>query len=353
MRQFLRHEMLRDLLTPRTVNSVSAIHEARGRISGLSEAEQNARGDILESLRDIALIQSTESSNRIEGIRTSDFRLKELVAEKTMPHNRDEQEIVGYRDVLSLIHEQHEFIPVTANVLLQLHRDLFAQTGLQFGGHWKDSDNAIVEISADGSRRVRFQPTPAIETPEAVGNLCDAYREVAAHSKFDPLIIAPVFVFDFVSIHPFNDGNGRMSRLLLLLLLYKAGYSVGRYISIEKAIENSKQTYYETLKACSANWHQGENAYGPFVEYILGTILSAHRELEDRLLIALDHPTNKAQRIKETIARHIGAFSKSDLQSELPDISQITIERTLKAMLEQGLLQKIGAGRGTRYVKAN
>lgn len=226
------------LLTPRTTTLLSAIHEAKGRQS----VQAAIRPDLLNTLIAVARIQSTNASNRIEGISTSDKRLNALVAGKTTPHNRAEEEITGYRDVLATIHESHDYIPPTPNTILQLHRDLFRYTGLAFGGHFKDSDNAIIERDATGKQIIRFTPPNALITPELIERACAAYTEAIQDGHIDPLLATAMFTFDFTCIHPFNDGNGRMSRLLTLLLLYRNGYQVGKYISIEHLIERTKDT---------------------------------------------------------------------------------------------------------------
>lgn len=239
----------KDLLTPDIVALLTQIHEFKGQQNLFIEQQ----ADTLIQLVEIAKIQSTEASNKIEGIYTSDERLKMLVKDKTTPRTRDEQEIAGYRDVLATIHESHDFIPIKPTWILQLHRDLYKFSGLTFGGNYKNADNVIAEEDKEGNKYVRFQPVEAWETPEAMERLCKAYNEIVAENKGDLLLIIPMFILDFLCIHPFNDGNGRMSRLLTLLLLYRSNYTVGKYISIEKLIEQSKETYYEALKDSSMN----------------------------------------------------------------------------------------------------
>ena len=336
---------LTSLLSPNIVATIASIHEIKGR----QHVRKQLKPAAFDSLRETAMVQSTGSSNRIEGISTSDARLKALVAQKTMPRDRSEQEIVGYRNVLSMIHENHEFIPITGNVILQLHRDLFAQTGLSFGGHWKDVDNVIVETATNGVRQVRFRPTSALETPAAIDQLCAAHAKVTRREAIDPLIIAAVFTFDFVSIHPFNDGNGRMSRLMTLLLLYKAGYSIGAYISLEQEIESSKVTYYEALRKSSAGWAAGQNDYAPIVEYLLGIVLGAYRKLDDFAQPLIGNRTSKLKRVESAAREKLGAFTKADLVACLPDISTTTVERALGTMLKSGKIAKTGNGRGTKY----
>ena len=281
MRTYDYSKKWQQLLTPEIVTMLSQIHEFKG--------EQNlfieAKSDALTQLVEIAKIQSTDASNKIEGIYTSDERLKNLVLNKTMPRTRGEQEIAGYRDVLATIHDSYEFIPVRPSIILQLHRDLYKFSGKSIGGAYKNSDNIIAEEDAEGNRFVRFQPLPAWETPEAIEQICNAFNDVMSRGEADPLLIIPMFILDFLCIHPFNDGNGRMSRLLTLLLLYKAGYLVGKYISIEKVIETSKDTYYEALQSSSQDWHEEKNDYAHFVRYMLGVILSAYREFSERVKV--------------------------------------------------------------------
>ena len=308
MRTYDYSKKWRQLLTPEIVTMLSQIHEFKG--------EQNlfieAKSDALTQLVEIAKIQSTDASNKIEGIYTSDERLKNLVLNKTMPRTRGEQEIAGYRDVLATIHDSYEFIPVRPSIILQLHRDLYKFSGKSIGGAYKNSDNIIAEEDAEGNRFVRFQPLPAWETPEAIEQICNAFNDVMGRGEADPLLIIPMFILDFLCIHPFNDGNGRMSRLLTLLLLYKAGYIVGKYISIEKVIETSKDTYYEALQSSSQDWHEEKNDYAHFVRYMLGVILSAYREFSERVKVLTTSGMSKPDRIREIIKDTLGKITKTE-----------------------------------------
>ena len=258
MRNYDLQNKWQKLLTPDIVALLTQIHEFKG--------EQNlfieAHSDTLTQLVEIAKIQSAEASNKIEGIYTSDERLKKIVLDKTTPRTRNEQEIAGYRDVLATIHESYEYIPLRPSMILQLHRDLYKFSGMSIGGSYKNADNVSAETDAQGNRFIRFQPVPAWETAEAMEMACQAYDQ-AVQSGANPLLIIPMFILDFLCIHPFNDGNGRMARLLTLLLLYRSGYIVGKYISLEKVIEQSKETYYETLQQSSFGWHENENDYAP------------------------------------------------------------------------------------------
>lgn len=332
------------LLSPDIVRYLTQIHEFKGQQNLLMEAN----ADFLTNLLEIAKIQSTEASNRIEGIITTDDRLKQIVREKTMPRTRSEREIAGYRDVLSSIHENYDYIYPRPGYILQLHRDLYKFTGRSIGGSYKNSDNVIAEEHPDGTKTVRFEPVPAWETAETVNNLCDAFAQ-ALNSEMDPLLLIPMFILDFLCIHPFNDGNGRMSRLLTLLLLYRAGYFVGKYISIEKLITDSKETYYEVLQESSNNWHEGSNDYAPFVEYMLGILIAAYRDFEARMELLADKSLSKPDRVREIIKDHLGKITKSEIMEQLPDVSQVTVQRALNDLVKNGTIQKVGGGRYTAY----
>lgn len=334
------------LLTPEIVTMLSQIHEFKGEQNLFIEAQS----DTLTQLVEIAKIQSTEASNKIEGIFTSDERLKKLVTNKTNPRSRNEQEIAGYRDVLSTIHDSYEFIPVRPSIILQLHRDLYKFSGKSIGGVYKNADNVIAEEDNEGNRFVRFQPIPAWETPDAIEALCDAFDDAIARNEADPLLIIPMFILDFLCIHPFNDGNGRMSRLLTLLLLYRAGYIVGKYISIEKVIETSKDTYYEALQSSSQGWHEEENDYAHFVRYMLGVILSAYRDFSSRVRVLTTSGMSKPDRIREIIKDTLGKITKTEIMQKCPDISQVTVQRTLNDLVKSGDIIKIGGGRYTSYI---
>ena len=333
------------LLTPEIVSLLTQIHEYKG--------EQNlfieAKADALTQLVEIAKIQSTEASNKIEGIYTSDERLKNLVSNKTTPRTRNEQEIAGYRDVLSTIHENHDYIPVRPAIILQLHRDLYKFSGRVYGGFYKGGDNVIAEEDSNGNKRVRFTPVSAFETPDAIDEICSTLDEMLTESEVDPLLIIPMFILDFLCIHPFNDGNGRMSRLLTLLLLYRAGYIVGKYISIEKMIEETKETYYEALQNSSVDWHEGKNDYIPFVQYTLGVVVAAYREFSSRVKLIATSNMSKPERIREIIKETLGKITKTEIMQKCPDISQVTVQRALNDLVTSGEILKIGGGRYTAY----
>lgn len=345
MREYNYEKIWPNLLTPDIVALLTQIYEYKG--------EQNlfieAKTDALTQLIEIAKIQSTEASNKIEGIYTSDERLKKIVRDKTMPRTRNEQEIAGYRDVLATIHESHDFIPPKPTMILQLHRDLYKFSGLSIGGSYKNADNVIAEEDGQGNKFVRFQPVAAWETPEAVERLCKAYEDIIGAGKADPLLIIPMFILDFLCIHPFNDGNGRLSRLLTLLLLYRSGYIVGKYISIETLIERSKETYYEVLQQCSDDWYERKNDYAPFVKYMLGIVVSAYREFETRVQCLTTSGLSKPDRVREVIKGTLGKITKTEIMQRCPDISQITVQRALNDLLKNDEIIKLSGGRYTSY----
>ena len=346
MRKFNYKNEYAKLLTPDIVNVLTVIHEFKGEQTLFLEA----KSDLLTQLLEIAKIQSTEASNRIEGIITTDERLKLIVREKTMPKTRSEKEIAGYRDVLTTIHESYDYIPPRSSMILQLHRDLYKFSGMSIGGDFKNSDNVIAEKQTDGTQRVHFQPVSAWETTETMDRVCDEFIKSVNDPEMDPLILIPMFILDFLCIHPFNDGNGRMSRLLTLLLLYRSGYIVGKYISIEKLITDSKETYYEVLQESSYEWYEGTNDYLPFVRYMLGVIAAAYREFSSRVKLLSTGGFTKAERIRELIKDHLGKITKAEIMELCPDISQATVQRTLAELLAKGEIIKIGGGRYTSYV---
>ena len=337
----------KNLLTPEVVALLTRLHECRGRQDLFIEAE----ADVLTALLEVAKIQSTDASNRIEGIYTTDERLRAIVQDKVQPRNRNEEEISGYRDVLAIIHESYEYIAPRPNNILQLHRNLYSFSSSAVGGVYKNSDNIIAEKHADGTETVRFRPVPAFQTPDAMEQLCSSYNEAIEAGTYDPLVLMPMFILDFLCIHPFNDSNGRMSRLLTLLLLYRAGFIVGKYISIEKLIEKSKDSYYEALQASSQNWHENGHDYLPFLKYMLGVLVKAYNEFEDRVAYLRYRKMSKPERIKAVIDRTPGKITKKEIVQACPDISLTTIERTLADLVSTGYIDKVGSGRQTAYVK--
>ena len=345
MRAYEYDNKWKDLLEPDIVSLLTTIHEYRGKEALFMEAKR----DVLDQLVEVARIQSTDASNRIEGIYTSDDRLRKIVMDKTAPKSRNEREIAGYRDVLTTIHENYEYIPVKALSILQLHRDLFKYSGTNIGGNYKATDNEITEVDSEGNKTVRFQPVPAWETSDSVFQLCKAYNDIVGKPDVDPLLIIPMFILDFLCIHPFSDGNGRMSRLLTLLLLYKCGYNVGKYISIEKVINDNREAYYEELQKSSTGWHEENNDYIPFVRYLLGIIVAAYRDFSSRVSLLSLQGLSKKEIIREVIKDNMGRITAAEIMEKCPDISHITVQRALKELMDNGDIIKIGGGRYTSY----
>ena len=345
MRNYDYQEKWKKLLTPQVVVYLTTIHEYKGEQRLIA----SRHADILNDLVNVAKIQSTESSNKIEGIYTSDDRLKKIVLDKTMPRSRNEREIAGYRDVLNIIHENNEHIPVRSTFILQLHRDLYKFENTGIGGAFKSADNLIEEEDAEGNKFIRFSPVPAWETSESIDRLCEAYHYAVNNTEADPLLLIPMFVLDFLCIHPFRDGNGRMSRLLTLLLLYKSEYIVGKYISIETLIDATKESYYDALQESSQKWHEEENDYLPFVTYLLGILAAAYREFFNRTRLIEEKKIAKPSRVAEEIRNHIGTITKSEIMDKVPGVSQTTIQRTLAELIKQRKIIKIGNGRYTKY----
>lgn len=328
---------------------VAKIHEFKGK----QELYIRQKPVELERLVEVAKIQSTEASNQIEGIVTTKSRLKQLMEDKTTPRNRDEKEILGYRNVLNLVHENHDYISVTPNYILQLHGELLKHTAFSYGGKFKTTPNEIAKTFPDGTKEVIFKPLEPYETPDAVAAICEQYQSALAAEIIDPLILIPCFVLDFLCIHPFNDGNGRMSRLLTLLLLYKNGYMVGKYISIEKAIADTKESYYDALAVSDQDWIHGTNDPKEFIKYMLGIILSCYREFETRIRVAWDNGSKSTSYdiVKQYALSRIGTFTKQDVLSGCPSLGSSSVEAALKKMVDEGVLKRIGAGRKTHYAR--
>ena len=325
---------------------VAQVHEYKGR----QQALLRQRAAELDKLVEIAKVQSTEASNEIEGIRTTNTRLKQLCADKTTPRNRDEKEIMGYRDVLNTIHENYEYIPLRSNYILQLHRDLYQYSEKSIGGKFKNTQNYISATDGNGNTFVLFTPLSPYETPDAIGQICDSYNRVMDTQEIDPLILIPVFIHDFLCIHPFNDGNGRMSRLLTTLLLYRSGYFVGRYISLESKIARNKNLYYDALEACQGGWHEGTDDPTPFIKYLLAVILAAYREFDERMeLVEGKRPALEV--VRQATERKLGKFTKADMIEMCPTLSKTSVESSIKKLVDEGFLVKHGSGRATFYTR--
>ena len=326
------------------LNYIGLIHEYKGR----QQLYLEQKPEELDRLVELAKIQSTEASNEIEGIITTNSRLKQLMNNKTTPKNRNENEILGYRHALNLVHESFEYIPIRSNFILQLHKEMYQFMDVSFGGKFKDTPNEIDAVYPDGHKELIFKPLEPFETPEAINDLCEEYNKVINKFNIDPLIAIPVFIHDFLCIHPFNDGNGRMSRLLTTLLLYKSGYLVGKYVSLEKKIQITKQEYYQALSQSSKNWSENENDETPFIKYLLGTILAAYRDFEDRVNV-VSKKMNSFEMVEKAVNSKLGKFTKSDIMELCPEIGRASIENALKKLCDDGIIEKHGAGRSTFY----
>lgn len=325
---------------------VAQIHEYKGR----QEIYLKQKPAELDRLIEIAKIQSTEASNEIEGIRTTNTRLKQLVTDKTTPHNRDEEEIMGYRDVLNTIHENFEYIPIRPNYILQLHRDLYQYSHKSIGGTFKNTQNYISAVDSEGREFVLFTPLAPYETPPEIEEICESYNRIINTQEVDALLLIPVFIHDFLCVHPFNDGNGRMSRLLTTLLLYRSGYVIGRYISLESKIAKNKDIYYDVLQECQNGWNEGMDDPTPFIKYLLQTILSAYRDFEERIdLVSEKLPA--IEMVRRAVYNKIGKFTKSEIMELCPTLSKASIESSIKQLVEKGLLVKHGSGRTTFYTR--
>ena len=306
---------------------------------------------IFTELEAVAKIQSIKSSNAIEGIVTSDERIAAIVNQNSAPLNHNEAEIAGYRDALNEIHSGYEHIDFRQRDILRLHEVMMGFTGYEYGGKYKTDDNVILEVDADGNRRVRFCPTPASETPEAMEQLELAYFDARCDANINQLLLIPCVILDFLCIHPFRDGNGRMSRLLSLLLLYKTGFDAGKYVSFEEQINNYKAYYYEALRQSSAGWDTNENSYCPFMENFLSTLYMCYKELDKRFAVVNGKKVTKKARIEATVLSSLTPISKAEICKILPDVSPTTVEAVLGEMVRAGAVKRIGAGRASRYIK--
>lgn len=346
MREFNYLKLMELSLPVNIYHTIAKIHEYKGK----QELYVKNYPDVLDKMIDVAKIQSTKSSNAIEGIYTNDARLNELMNKKTEPGNRNEEEIAGYRHVLDIIHENYAYIEFNKNDILTLHNQLYSYSYVNYKGKFKTLDNTIMEVDALGNRKVRFQPVSSFETENYFDKMVEAYNK-AVKENIPALILIPVLIHDFLCIHPFDDGNGRMSRLLTLLLLYKFGYFVGRYISIEMLIEESKESYYEELQRSSEKWHTGKNDEIPFIRYMLGVLLKAYEECDDRFNLIGNEKLTSPERVLSVIQRSLEPLSKKDIMILCPDISQRTIERALKELYDNSKIKQVGSGRSTKYIK--
>lgn len=345
MREFDYKKYLDAQWNSEIVSYIGQIHEYKGR----QDFYLKQKPQELSKLIEVSKIQSTESSNKIEGILTTSTRIRQLMSEKTSPKNRDESEILGYRDVLNTIHENYEYIPIRPSYILQLHRDLYKYSYSSTGGKFKNVQNYINVKTTGGSEYVLFTPLSPSETPVAMESLCQNYNKVSATGKLDELILIGIFIYDFLCIHPFLDGNGRMSRLLTTLMLYKSSYQISKYISLEKIIEQTKDGYYEALREISRDWYEGTNDYSVFIKYLLKIILRAYRELDERIeLVAEKLPAYEM--VKKVVENMLGSFTKKEVLERCPIIGSSSVETALKKLKDEHVIKSIGVGRTTRYI---
>ena len=329
-----------------TLGLIAAIYKECGK----QELYLKQRPDELEKLVEIAKIQSTEASNAIEGIVTTNTRIKQLVEEKTAPRNRDEQEIAGYRDVLSIIHASYDAIPLSKNYILQLHKIMYSHMHNPMAGQTKNVQNYISATFPDGHSKILFTPLAPFETPEALDRICEEYNKVIGNMELEALIAIPIFIHDFLCIHPFNDGNGRMSLLLTTLLLYRSGFYVGKYISLEAKIAKNKDLYYAALSRAQHGWHEGTEDVVPFIKYLLGTILASYKDFGDRFAI-VEEKLPAIEIVRKASLNIIGRFTKQDIREQCPSLSLSSVEGALRKMVAAGELKREGAGKATRYIR--
>ena len=347
MRKF-DYSFLKDGLLPaKLINLTSGIYSLKTMVNSRKDEFKK----IFTELEAIAKIQSIKSSNAIEGIVTSDERIKEIINGNSAPLNHDESEILGYRDALNQIHSNYSHIEFCKQDILSLHELMMSYAGYEYGGKSKDSDNVIMEIDSLGNRKVRFRPTPAAKTKEAMEQLTLAYADASNDANINQLLLIPCVILDFLCIHPFRNGNGRMSRLLSLLLLYKNGFDAGKYVSFEEQINHYKDYYYEALRASSDKWEENKNSYFPFIENFLSTLYMCYKELDKRFAIVYGGKLTKKARIEGTVLNSLIPLSKAEICKILPDVSLTTIEFVLSEMYKKGLITKIGASRSTRYIR--
>lgn len=329
-----------------TLSLIAAIYKEAGK----QELFLAKSPESLDRLVEIAKIQSTEASNAIEGIVTTNLRLRQLVEEKTTPKNRAEEEIAGYKDVLSLIHESYEAIPLSKNYILQLHKILYNHMNNPIAGRTKDVQNYISATYPDGSSRILFTPLEPYETEEALERICEEFNRAVGNMELEPLLAIPIFIHDFLCIHPFNDGNGRMSRLLTTFLLYRNGFFVGKYISLEAKINKHKDLYYKALQESQHGWHEGKEDFMPFVKYLLGIILSAYKDFEDRMEI-VEPKLSAKEMVRKAVLQKIGYFTKQDIRELCPSLSISSIEGGLRKLVSEGAIRREGQGKSIRYTR--
>ena len=309
------------------------------------------KDDALNALKKQALIESSQYANTIMGRVATTDRVRALVNNSAVPENKPEEEIAGYREVLSTIYQNYSSIVICPQTILQLHKQLFGYSASVEGGKFKDTNDLLFEICDDGKKMERFRTVSAENTEKALTELCKNFNEAIMAGTYDPLLLISQFALDFLCIHPFHEGSGRISRLLILLLLYKAGFFAGMYVSLERILEKSRDVYYDALRRCVNGWHENSNNYLPFVRYFLGLFLKVYRDFNERVVSNKKGSLTKADRIWMVFEKKMGQVRKSDILAFCPDVSQTTIERALSDLLKQKMIIKVGNGRGAAYIK--
>ncbi|MDR1851008.1 MAG: Fic family protein [Mycoplasmataceae bacterium] len=347
MKTFNYHKLKYTKLSMKTLSYIAIINKYVGKF----ELFNKQKPELLTKLNELAKIQSIDFSNKIEGISTNNSRLRKIVEDEVKPKTRDEKEIAGYRDALDIIYTAYDIIKISPNYILQLHKILFSHSEKPHQGKFKNVDNYIQEKKQDGSEVIRFKPLSFSETPNAIEQICEQYNNELKKGEIEKLILIINFILDFLCIHPFIDGNGRLSRILTLLLMLQNGYFVGKYISIEKIIDSNKDMYYETLKLSSKKWYYTDNDSSDFIDYMLFVISEAYKTLEKRSHTDKLIKKTKPQMVKELFDNTLGWLTKQKIMEHLPMVSKITIEKTLSQLLKSGYIRKDGINKLTKYIK--
>ena len=316
---------------------------------GKQELYTRQSPQILKTLVEMALIESAESSNRIEGVTVDRARLKPLIIGHARPRDRSEEEVAGYRKALDWIHRKHESLEISPEVILELHRLSRGEAG--DAGEWKKRDNEIVRKNPDGSMDVIYKATRAAETSKAIEQTCRLYHHSIDQLKYPSIYAIACLVLDFLCIHPFRDGNGRVSRLLTILALYHHGYSVGKYISLERIVEQTKETYYESLNKSSQEWHKAKHDIMPWLNYFLGMLLSAYKEFENRASHLKPGRGSKTALVIDAIEKAVGDFSISDIQHACPNVSRVMVKKVLFQMQKDKRIKSLGKGQSAKWTR--
>ena len=342
------YSFLNNGLLPSALISITAdIYSLRT----MSSSREVQFKNVYSELASVARIQSIKSSNAIEGIVTTDERIYAIINNNIAPVGHNEQEIAGYRDALAEIHREYSNMDFSRSDILRLHAIMMNIAGYSNAGKYKSFDNDIIEEDKFGRRSIRFHPTSAADTPAEMEQLVLAYLEARDNPNINQLLLIPCVILDFLCIHPFQDGNGRISRLLSLLLLYKNGFDAGKYISFEEQINNRKGNYYDALLLSSIGWHENQNDYSHFIMEFITVVYLCYKELDKRFAVLGNNKITKQARIEATVLNSLTPISKAEICKILPDVSASTVESILGKMMRAEQIRKIGKGRNTRYIR--